>query len=378
MTISGANAFLENEEFTLYTMNSISSGEYAVIVPKMVNGMVKVLIDLHEKNFFDGLKDGVKSKDDLVSLVQNVSRFIKNTYTDFILVYPMFNEEEYISVVHSSDKQRLFDEVKKIGAVTSEIYKKIIESGFDARSVDQKIIVLEKTDEDTQFLGWLKEQMPSSVEGLKYVDENKEVSTNPFMNMTPFHNNVEEEKKEEVISNPIPNTGSSIFDNVTPSVPVSPVVPSDSSVVGQEEEVQNDIFAQSLPNVSTSNATVESTPVSDVKVEASNPTNSIFGDASVGSVPASPVPSANEEAPKPVNTVDLEGTIAFRPLPGDTTQVKNEDISPVNEAKSIEEVQEEHKTSKGIANLLILLVILVVVTLASVEFGKFLYSVYGG
>lgn len=378
MTISGANAFLENEEFTLYTMNSISSGEYAVIVPKMVNGMVKVLIDLHEKNFFDGLKDGVKSKDDLVSLVQNASRFIKNTYTDFILVYPMFNEEEYISVVHSSDKQRLFDEVKKIGSVTSEIYKKIIESGFDARSVDQKIIILEKTDEDTQFLGWLKEQMPSSVEGLKYVDENKEVSTNPFMNMNPFHNNVEEEKKEEVISNPIPNTGSSIFDNVTPSVPVSPVVPSDSSVVGQEEEVQNDIFAQSLPNVSTSNATVESAPVSDVKVEASNPTNSIFGDASVSSVPASPVPSANEDAPKPVNTVDLEGTIAFRPLPGDTTQVKNEDISPVNEAKSIEEVQEEHKTSKGIANLLILLVILVVVTLASVEFGKFLYSVYGG
>ena len=347
-------------------------------MPKMVNGMVKVLIDLHEKNFFDGLKDGVKSKDDLVSLVQNASRFIKNTYTDFILVYPMFNEEEYISVVHSSDKQRLFDEVKKIGSVTSEIYKKIIESGFDARSVDQKIIILEKTDEDTQFLGWLKEQMPSSVEGLKYVDENKEVSTNPFMNMNPFHNNVEEEKKEEVISNPIPNTGSSIFDNVTLSVPVSPVVPSDSSVVGQEEEVQNDIFAQSLPNVSTSNATVESAPVSDVKVEASSPTNSIFGDASVSSVPASPVPSANEEAPKPVNTVDLEGTIAFRPLPGDTTQVKNEDISPVNEAKSIEEVQEEHKTSKGIANLLILLVILVVVTLASVEFGKFLYSVYGG
>ncbi len=378
MTISGANAFLENEEFTLYTMNSISSGEYAVIVPKMVNGMVKVLIDLHEKSFFDGLKAGVKSKDDLVSLVQKASRFIKNTYADFILVYPMFNEEEYISVVHSSDKQRLFDEVKKIGAVTSEIYKKIIESGFDARSVDQKIIILEKTDEDTQFLGWLKEQMPSSVEGLKYVDENKEVSTNPFMNMNPFNNNVEAEKKEEVISNPIPNTGSSIFDNVTPSVPVSPVVPNDSSVVGQEEKVQNDIFAQPLPNVSTSNATVESTPVSDVKAEASNSTNSIFGDASVDSVPASPVPSANEETPKPVNTVDLEGTIAFRPLPGDTTQIKNENISPVNEAKSIEEVQEEHKASKGIVNLLILVVILVVVTLASVEFGKFLYSVYGG
>ena len=43
----------------------------------------------------------------------------------------------------------------------------------------------------------------------------------------------------------------------------------------------------------------------------------------------------------------------------------------------IEEVQEEHKASKGIANLLILLVILVGVTLASIELGKFLYNVYG-
>ena len=83
--------------------------------------------------------------------------------------------------------------------------------------------------------------------------------------------------------------------------------------------------------------------------------------------------------PQPINTVDLEGTTAFRPIPGDTTQIQNPNpttATPVEE-KSIEEVQEEHKASKGIANLLILLVILVGVTLASIELGKFLYNVYG-
>ena len=45
----------------------------------------------------------------------------------------------------------MIDEVKKIGAITSEVYKKVTESGFNAQNIDQKIIILEKTNEDTSF-----------------------------------------------------------------------------------------------------------------------------------------------------------------------------------------------------------------------------------
>ena len=48
MTLEGANAFLENDNFTLYTVNSLSSGEYAVVMPKSVMGMINVLIDFHQ------------------------------------------------------------------------------------------------------------------------------------------------------------------------------------------------------------------------------------------------------------------------------------------------------------------------------------------
>ena len=379
MTLEGANAFLENENFTLYTVNSLSSGEYAVVMPKSVMGMINVLIDFHQKSNFDALQTGSKTKEDLLNEVNSTYKMVKSTYSNFILVYPMLNEDDYVSVVRSNDKQKLFDEVKKIGAVTSEIYKKITESGMDASKIDQKIIILEKTTEDTDFVTWLKGQMPNFVEGLKIVEEKKE-EVNPFMGMNPFGPApVQEKVAENTTPSVAPTTGSSIFDNVAPSTPIPPVTPNLVPPVTEEvkpQTVSNDIFASPVANTPVN----EAVPTSNGQVEQQASSNSIFGEPSVSSSSvnnASLNTPPTTETPKPVNSVDLEGTTAFRPIPGDTTQVQENMQSLVNEAKSIEEVQAEHKGSKGIANLLILLVILVGVTIASIELGKFLYNVYG-
>lgn len=383
MKLEGANAFSENNLFTIYTVNSMTSGEYAVVMPKEVMGTVNMLIDFHQKSFFDNLISGSKTKDDLMKVLEGEYNFIKNTYANFMLVLPMFDENSYTSIVNSKDKQKMFDEVKKIGAITSEVYKKVTESGFNAQNIDQKIIVLEKTNEDTSFVEWLKEQMPNFVEGLKYQEEKKEV-VNPFMGVNPFG----PAPVENPTSTTVQPSGNSIFDTpVTPQPAVQPE-PVVTPTIGTTPN--NDIFGTSAPQTPTPvQQSSNETPIEN--------TNSIFGNPTPTQTTVEPTqqvqstmpnigfstPTENVSTPvatpQPINAVDLEGTTAFRPIPGDTTQIQNPNpttATPVEE-KSIEEVQEEHKSSKGIANLLILLVILVGVTLASIELGKFLYNVYG-
>lgn len=383
MKLEGANAFSENNLFTIYTVNSMISGEYAVVMPKEVMGTVNMLIDFHQKSFFDNLISGSKTKDDLMKVLEREYNFIKNTYANFMLVLPMFDENSYISIVNSKDKQKMFDEVKKIGAITSEVYKKVTESGINAQNIDQKIIVLEKTNEDTSFVEWLKEQMPNFVEGLKYQEEKKEV-VNPFMGVNPFG----PAPVENPTSTTVQSSGNSIFD--TPVTPQPAVQPEPVVTPTIEATPNNDIFGTSAPQTPTPvQQSSNETPIEN--------TNSIFGNPTPTQPTVEPTqqvqstmpnigfstPTENVSTPvatpQPINTVDLEGTTAFRPIPGDTTQIQNPNpttATPVEE-KSIEEVQEEHKASKGIANLLILLVILVGVTLASIELGKFLYNVYG-
>lgn len=381
MKLEGANAFSENNLFTIYTVNSMTSGEYAVVMPKEVIGTVNMLIDFHQKNFFDNLISGSKTKDDLMKVLEGEYNFIKNTYANFMLVLPMFDENSYISIVNSKDKQKMFDEVKKIGAITSEVYKKVTESGFNAQNIDQKIIVLEKTNEDTSFVEWLKEQMPNFVEGLKY-QEVKQEAVNPFMGVNPFG----PAPVENPTSTTVQPSGNSIFDTpVTPQPAVQPE-PVVTPTIGATPN--NDIFGTSAPQTPTPvQQSSNETPIEN--------TNSIFGNPTPTQTTVEPTqqvqstmpnigfstPTENISTPvatpQPINAVDLEGTTAFRPIPGDTTQIQNPNPTTSVEAKSIEEVQEEHKSSKGIANLLILLVILVGVTLASIELGKFLYNVYG-
>ena len=264
-----------------------------------------------------------------------------------MLVLPMFDENSYTSIVNSKDKQKMFDEVKKIGAITSEVYKKVTESGFNAQNIDQKIIVLEKTNEDTSFVEWLKEQMPNFVEGLKYQEEKKEV-VNPFMGVNPFG----PAPVENPTSTTVQPSGNSIFD--TPVTP-QPAVQSEPAVAPTVEATpNNDIFGTSAPQTPTPvQQSSNETPIEN--------TNSIFGNPTPTQPTVEPTQQAQSTmpnigfstptenistpvaTPQPINTVDLEGTTAFRPIPGDTTQIQNPNpttATPVEE-KSIEEVQEE-------------------------------------
>ena len=138
MTLEGANAFCENNLFTIYTVNSMTSGEYAVVIPKNVIGTVNMIIDFHRKELFDQLISGNKTKENLIKEVEVEYNFIKNTYPNFMLVFPMFVENDYISTVNSNDKQKMFDEVKKVGAITSELYKNVTQGGFLAQNINQK------------------------------------------------------------------------------------------------------------------------------------------------------------------------------------------------------------------------------------------------
>ena len=376
MTLEGANAFCENNLFTIYTVNSMTSGEYAVVIPKNVIGTVNMIIDFHRKELFDQLISGNKTKENLIKEVEVEYNFIKNTYPNFMLVFPMFVENDYISTVNSNDKQKMFDEVKKVGAITSELYKNVTQGGFLAQNINQKIIILSKTNEDIKFIDWLRIQMPNFVEGLKYVEEKKE-EANPFMGVNPFG----PAPVENPTSTTVQPSGNSIFD--------TPVTPQPAAQPESAVAPNNDIFGTATQASSSGQQSSNETPVEN--------TNSIFGNPTPIQTTAEPTQQAQSTmpnigfstptenistpvaTPQPINTVDLEGTTAFRPIPGDTTQIQTPNpttATPV-EAKSIEEVQEEHKASKGIANLLILLVILVGVTLASIELGKFLYNVYG-
>ena len=383
MTLEGANAFCENNLFTIYTVNSMTSGEYAVVIPKNVIGTVNMIIDFHRKELFDQLISGNKTKENLIKEVEVEYNFIKNTYPNFMLVFPMFVENDYISTVNSNDKQKMFDEVKKVGAITSELYKNVTQGGFLAQNINQKIIILSKTNEDIKFIDWLRIQMPNFVEGLKYVEEKKE-EANPFMGVNPFG----PAPVENPTSTTVQPSGNSIFD--TPVTPQPAVQPEPVVTPTIEATPNNDIFGTSAPQTPPPvQQSSNETPIEN--------TNSIFGNPTPTQTTVEPTqqvqstmpnigfstPTENVSTPvatpQPINTVDLEGTTAFRPIPGDTTQIQNPNpttATPVEE-KSIEEVQEEHKASKGIANLLILLVILVGVTLASIELGKFLYNVYG-
>ena len=340
MTLEGANNFSENNFSTIYTMNSPTGGQYCVVLPKTVLGNVKMLVDFHFKNSFDAYGSASINKEELVLEINKEYEIVCQKYNSCLLIFPMFDEKAFQNTVLSNDKQRLFDEVKKIGAITSEIYKNLIAGGIDQRNIDQKIVIVLKKNEDRQFVEWLEKQMPNFVEGLDYSAYlPKEEVVNPFMN--PFG---ESGVKEQPVG-----SNSSIFDSGGSNSSVNSAVNSIPST--------NDIFSGNA-----------SGPVLQSPAPVSNGIsfeNSMEGISS--SVRGNGGSSVEE--PKPVQNVDLEGTTAFRPIANSTSG----DVSSENT-----EVVSGRSASKGIANLMILVVVLVGITVASIELGKFLYGVYGG
>ena len=363
MILEGANKLKEEQEYIIYAINSANAGQYCVVAPKNVTGTYNMLIDVHHKKLFDEVMAGTKTKEELLDVLTKEYTEIKLQNESGMLVVPMLNEEEFRNSVTNLDKQKMFDETKKIGAITSELYKKMTESGIEKQKINQKIMIVEKEAEDEKYVTWLKEQMPNYVEGVSLKKE---------------------EKKEETSESPL--MGGNIFGTptttATPATEPTPAASTPEQVAPtpevSETPVANDIFNNTqpiVPEVSVPTpepATVQpaATPVPETNVD-------IFGvplEQPTAPVTETPVqqpvatPEPAVETPQPVQSVELEGTTTFSPIPNGQEQA----TTSGDATATIPD-----KKNGGFVNLAIMLVILVGVTIVSIELGKFLYSVYG-
>ena len=374
MILEGANRLKEENDYIIYAINSATAGQYCATVPKSWAGTLNMLVDLHQKKLFDEVTSGQRTKDDLINELTEEYQKSKVKYSDILLIVPMMEEESFASAVTNLDKQKMFDETKKIGAITSELYNKIIASGVDKQKIDQKIIMIEKKPEDEKYVEWLKKQMPGFVEGVSLETEqvvtNKEVTSENIFDVAKEEINSTQEtpttqgsiNAQTIPTNSTPTSGG-IFDNIPspvtsqenspiPEAPVSTsVMPSIEQPIKTEELPKEnvDIFGISLeqPTIATPNIQ-EPNPIINKELSKEEPIQTV-------------------EEPKAVQDIALEGTTSFSPIPNIP--------QPTVENTSVTE--EPQKKSGGFVNLAILLVVLVVVTIISVELGKYLYSVYG-
>ena len=375
MTLEGANNLKETNEYNIYTMNSATAGQYCVIMPNNVNDTLNMLIDLHQKQLFDEVSKGTKTKDDLIKVLTDEYLKGKEKYPNNILIVPMINNEEFSSAVATLDKQKMFDETKKIGAITSELYKKLTAAGIDKQKIDQKIIMIENKEEDTKFVNWLKEQMPNFVEGISLTEAPKEevqAPAEPTATPDIFGLPAEEPKVETPAPAPEPTPAAEpeptpevtpepqapIFDipaapEPTPAPETPPVMEMPTPAETPEKEV--DIFG--IP---------ADQPAAPVENSVQQPAPTVEATPAPAAEPApEPVAAPTEEAPKAVQNVELEGTTTFSPIPEPAPQPTETEVAA------------PAKKSNGFVNIAILLVVLVVVTIVSIELGKFLFSVYG-
>ena len=372
MILEGANKLKEENEYVVQAINSATAGQYCVVTPKNNNETLNMLIDLHQKKLFDEVTSGTKNMDNLLEVLTNEYQKIKEKNPNSLLVVPMLDENEFATTVNNLDKQKMFDETKKIGAITSELYKKLTDAGVEKQKINQKIMIIEKKEEDGKYISWLKEQMPNFVEGIS-LESKQELSTPetpvastdifgiPTEGAKPEPTPVVESTPEE---NKAPATTGNIFDSVTPPTvePVATPTPS--------PEVE-------LPKIDVPTENVAA-PKEDVDIFGI-PNNQAAAPAP--SSPQQPAPEASKEeqkseeanqffeAPKAVENVTLEGTTTFSPIP-------NTEEKPENSVQTVVS-GEPPKKNGGFVNLAILLVILIAVTIVSIELGKFLYSVYG-
>lgn len=230
MTLEGAINLNETNDYVIYTMNSVTTGQYGVVVPKNIVGTLNMLIDLNMKSTFDGVGNGTKTKEQLVEEISGEYNKLRVKYSAGMLVMPMMDSTMFSNIVNNGDKQKMFDEVKKIGAITSELYKKLTDSGIDKQKIDQKIIIVEKKTEDIKFVDWLRVQMPNFVDGVLYSEFNgTNVSSVPVDNNNIFTSPMQEvaPKVEEQVA-PVTPVSSGIFDNIPPVA--STVVSTDNVV----------------------------------------------------------------------------------------------------------------------------------------------------
>ena len=379
MILEGANKLSDNNEYSVYTMNSAAAGQYCVILPNNTTGTLNMLIDLHQKQLFDEVSKGTKTKDDLIKVLTDEYLKGKEKYPNNILIVPMINNEEFSSAVATLDKQKMFDETKKIGAITSELYKKLTAAGIDKQKIDQKIIMIENKEEDTKFVNWLKEQMPNFVEGISLTEAPKEevqAPAEPTATPDIFGLPAEEPKVETPA--PAPEPAPAVEPEPTPEVtpePQAPIfdIPAAPEPTPAPEPAPDTPPLMEMPTpAETPEKEVDifgipaDQPAAPVENSVQQPAPTAEATPAPAAEPApEPVAAPTEEAPKAVQNVELEGTTTFSPIPEPAPQPTETEVAA------------PAKKSNGFVNIAILLVVLVVVTIVSIELGKFLFSVYG-
>ena len=367
MNLAGANSFSENNDYTVYTINSNQNGQYSVVVPKNTDGPLSMLVDLNMKSDFDALISNNITKESLLEKIAQEYNKIKENNPQGILVFPMMDSNYLANAINSNDKQKMFDETKKIGGITSELYKTLTESGIDKSRINQKIMIVEKNETDTKFVDWLKGQMPNFVEGFKIqtTEPVKEENNNPFEGFNPFGT-------PEKVTTEIPK----VEGNIEPQ-----------PVAQETNQINNTI---------NNEAKVSETPVEVTTSEPIQPNNDIF--ASQEPIQPAEIVAPTEEKkeevvvptpesvvtetpkvedtvePQPINSVSLENTQVI-PQPENITPPATPE--PANNEPVAPSTNTIDKKSGGFANILILLVILVVVTIGSIELGKFLFNTFG-
>ena len=346
MNLTGANNFSENNIYTIYTINSNQNGQYSVVIPKNMNGQTSMIVDINMKNDFDALVSNAISKESLLDKIDKEYNKIKATNPDGILVIPMTDMNSLTNAVNSNDKQKIFDETKKIGGITSELYKNLTDSGLDKSKINQKIMIIEKDEIDTKFVEWLKNQMPNFVDGLKVASDAQTIEQAPAENNDPFagFNPFGEENNSELA----PAQPAEVVASQEPVTHVPEPVAEPTPVPAQPTEV-----------AAPQEPVAEPTPV------PTQPTEVVAPQEPVTPVPEPVVENETIPEPTPINSVSLENTQAIpqpepTPTPAPTATVNDID-----------------KKSGGFANILILLVILAVVTIGSIELGKFLFNTFG-
>lgn len=359
MTLQGANNFFENDVFILYTVNSSQTGQYCVVVPKIFGSAVSMLVDINKKTLFDSLINGSITKEELVLKIKEEYEILSTDYSGSILVFPMLDINVFTSIVNASDKQKMFDETKKIGGITSELYKSLTESNVDKSKVSQKIVIVENNEVDVKYVEWLKVQMPNFVDGISLEEfKNKiNVATNPFASVNPF-------------------TG----DVVAQPQPVNDIFCSSSlgeAVVAEKKDDKFDIFAgQPQPSVGQSEGVEVATTQPEVSSSLDSNvaiTNPFEPQAVVGvSLNSSPA-SVDTSNPSLDNSQSFQSNVASVQQ---AQPVVNSDAPVVLQQEEVSDSSGNGKSS-GFANLLILVVILIGVTIVSIELGKYLYNTFG-
>ena len=374
MILEGANKLKEENEYIIYAMNSANAGQYCVVVPNNATGTYNMLIDVHHKSLFDEVTSGIKTKEDLMNTLSTEYADVKKQNESGILVVPMLNEVEFKNAINNLDKQKMFDETKKIGAITSELYKKMTESGIDKQRINQKIMIVEKEAEDEKYVNWLKEQMPNYVEGMNLQKKEEVQSTTsneaPILGdifgaptATPTQESAPTQTIEpapvEEVAPPAPEASvdapvtNGIFGSTpTTTAPTAPATPEPTPAPIPEQNV--DIFGVPVEQPAAPVATSVQQPV-----QTPEPTQTT---TSTNIAP---------ETITPVQSVELEGTTTFSPIPDNQAQ------STENPQDTSTGTTEPPKKNGGFVNLAIIMVVLIGVTVVSIELGKFLYSIYG-